>query len=312
MIKYLADGNIDRFKTRLVAQGFNQKEGINYKETFASVAKMVIVRAFLAIVVSYNWIIEQLDINNAFLHGDLHEEVYIKIPQSYSTELPPNTVCKLTKSLYGLKQASRQWFQKLTSFLLSLKFQQSYADTSLFTLTQGQDFIALLVYVDDIILAGNNQSLINSIKQQLHHQFSIKDLGSLHYYLGIEILRNSSGIVMSQRKYALELIQHAGVLNDKPEITPLDPTVSLNNTYGVPLTDTSFYRTLVGKLIYLTITRPDFSFAAQVLSQFTQNPTIVHMKALRRVMRYIKLCPGQGLHFPSTTTLSLSAYCDSD
>lgn len=220
-------------------------------------------------------------------------------------------MCKLTKSLYGLKQANRQWFSKLTVFLQSLHFQQSYADTSLFTLTQGHQFIALLVYVDDILLAGNDQVLINSIKQQLHQKFSIKDLGPLHYYLGIEILRKSSGIVLSQRKYALELIQHAGVLNERPAITPLDPTVTLNDESSEPLPDSSLYRTSVGKLIYLTITRPDLSFAAQVLSQFSHNPTTIHMKALLRVMRYIKLCHGQG-YFPKDTTLSLSAYCDSD
>ncbi|PWA59587.1 homogeneously-staining region [Artemisia annua] len=125
-------------------------------------------------------------------------------------------------------------------------------------------------------------------------------------------MRNSSGMVMSQRKYALELIKHADVLNEKPAITPLNPDISLNDISGEPLPDSSLYRTLVGKLIYLTITRPDLSFAAQVLSQFSHNPSTVHMKALMRVMRYIKLCPGQGLHFSSNTNLSLMAYCDSD
>ncbi|GJU81847.1 retrovirus-related pol polyprotein from transposon TNT 1-94 [Tanacetum coccineum] len=146
---------------------------------------------------SYCWlkqlVFEQLDINNAFLHGDLDEEVHMTVPQGYSTSLPPNTVCKLKKSMYDLKQANRQWFTKLTTFLLSLRFQQSYADTSLFTLHTQNNFLTLLVYVDDILLAGNNQSLINSIKQQLHETFSIKDLGPLHYYLGIKILRNSNG-----------------------------------------------------------------------------------------------------------------------
>ncbi|GJX00606.1 retrovirus-related pol polyprotein from transposon TNT 1-94, partial [Tanacetum coccineum] len=197
LIKYHADSSIERFKARLVAKGFNKKEGVDYKETFAPVAKIVTVRSLLATAVQNNWFLEQLDINNAFLHGDLDEEVYMTVPQGYFTFLPPNTVCKLKKSLYGLKQANRQWFTKLTSFLISLGFQQSYADTSLFTLHTQNNFLTLLVYVDDILLADNNQSLLNSIKQQLHETFSIKDLGPLHYYLGIEILRNSTGITMS-------------------------------------------------------------------------------------------------------------------
>ncbi|GKC67885.1 uncharacterized mitochondrial protein-like protein [Tanacetum coccineum] len=163
-------------------------------------------------------------------------------------------------------------------------FQQSYANTSLFTLSQGSYFTALLVYVDDILLAGNHQPTIVSIKQQLNNQFSIKYLGPLHYYLGIKILRNAHGLVMSQRKYALELLKCGNVLNDKPITTPLDPIQSLNLTDGEPLSDPSLYRTLVGKLIYLTITRPDFSFAAQLLSKFSQEPITPHMKALLRVL----------------------------
>lgn len=129
-----------------MAKGYNQKEGVDYKETFAPVAKMVIVRTFLATAVHHGWEIEQLDVNNAFLHGDLHEEVYMQVPQGYSQTLPPNTVCKLQKSLYGLKQANRKWFEKLTIFLISLGFKQSIVDTSLVTLQKGQTFLSLLVY----------------------------------------------------------------------------------------------------------------------------------------------------------------------
>ncbi|GJU43354.1 retrovirus-related pol polyprotein from transposon TNT 1-94 [Tanacetum coccineum] len=264
--KFKADGDIERYTVRLVAKGFNQKEGVDYKETFAPVAKMVFIRALLAVAINKNWFIEQLDINNAFLHGDLHEEVYMTIRQGYSTTVPPNTVCRLKKSLYGLKQANKQWFTKLTDFLLLMGFLQSYADTSLFTLTKGNSFIALLIYMDDILLTGSDKTMIQSIKHQLDMQFNIKDLGSLHYYLGIEILHNSKGLVMSQRKYALDLLQCANVLNHKPSTIPLDPLKNLNLTDGDILPDPSLYGKLVGKLIYLTITRRDLSFAAQALT----------------------------------------------
>ncbi|GKB56175.1 putative RNA-directed DNA polymerase, partial [Tanacetum coccineum] len=185
-IKYLANGSVEKYKARVVAKGYNQKEGVDYKETFAPKAKMVTVRTLLAVAISKGWFIEQLDINNAFLHGDLHEEVYMTVLQGYSKSLPPNTVCKLIKSLYGLKQENRQWFEKLTSFLLSKGFTQSYADTSLMTLNHNNSLISVPIYVDDILITCNDQSFINNLKSQLHDTFSIKDLGPINYYLGIE------------------------------------------------------------------------------------------------------------------------------
>nr|GEU75380.1 retrovirus-related Pol polyprotein from transposon TNT 1-94 [Tanacetum cinerariifolium] len=282
-IKYFTDGAVEKYKARLVAKGFTQKEGIDFKEIFARVAKMVTVRVVIAVAIHNNWYLEQLDVNNAFLHGDLFEEVYMKVLQGYATSLPPNTVCKLNKSLYGLKQANRQWFTKLTDFLTSLNINQSYADTPLFTLNQDGHTIFLLVYVDDILLTSDSSLLLQHIKQQLHN-----------------------------KKYALKLLQYAGVLKDKPTIIPLDLTKQLNDIDGDPLPDPSMYRTLVGKLIYLTITKPDLSFAAQLLSQFSKQPRTTHMKALLKVLRYIKLCPGQGLYFPANNSLHLKAFCDSD
>nr|GFA67064.1 uncharacterized mitochondrial protein AtMg00810-like [Tanacetum cinerariifolium] len=231
--------------------------------------------------IQHNWHIAQLDISNAFLHGDLHEEVYMALPQGYiHNSTIPNPVCKLQKSLYGLKQANRQWFTKLTDFLLYKRFTQSYADTSLLTYNRNKDFLALVVYVDDILLIGNNLTLINNIKQQLDQTFSIKDLGSLNYYLGIEFLINTKGITMSQRKYALELLYSVEFLDLKPSHILVDPIARLNDIDGELLSDPSQYRTLVGKLLYLTLTRPDFSYAAHCLSQFSHNPRTHYLKAL--------------------------------
>ncbi|GJT41669.1 retrovirus-related pol polyprotein from transposon TNT 1-94 [Tanacetum coccineum] len=228
---------------------------------------MVTVRTLLVVVVHHNWHIAQLDINNAFLHGDLHEEVYMNLPPRYthrSTLSQP--VCKLQKSLYGLKQANRQWFIKLTTFLLHHSFTQIYVDTSLLTYRKGTDFLAILIYVDDILLTGNNITLIQYFKKQRDLTFSIKDLGNLNYYLGIEFLRNSKGLTMSQRKYALQLLQTANVLNLKPCHIHVDPIVKLNDTDGEPLNNPSLYRAIFGKLLYLTITRPDLSYVAHALS----------------------------------------------
>ncbi|GJZ79190.1 uncharacterized mitochondrial protein-like protein [Tanacetum coccineum] len=142
--------------------------------------------------------------------------------------------------------------------------------------------------------------------------FSIKDLRPLNYYLGIEFLRNKTGLAMSQRKYAMKLLKNARVLNVKPSAIPMDPIVKLISIDGKPLTDPSKYRTLVGKLLYLTITRPDLAFVAHALSQFSHDPRTTHYKALIKVLRYIKFCPGQGLFFPANNSLKLTTYCDSD
>ncbi|GJY74959.1 uncharacterized mitochondrial protein-like protein [Tanacetum coccineum] len=172
--------------------------------------------------------------------------------------------------------------------------------------------VTLLVYVDDILLTIPYASFITFIKTKLHDMFSIKDLGPLNYYLGIRFLRNKAGLAMSQRKYALEILEHVGVLNVKPSAIPMDPIIKLNSTDGEPLSDPSKYRTSVGKLLYLTITRHDLAFAAQALSQFSHDPRTTHYKALIKVLRYIKLCLGQGLFFPANNSLKLTTYCDSD
>lgn len=187
-MKYKSDGSIERYKARLVAKGFTLREGVDYAETFSLVAKMTIVHCVLALAASQNWFLEQLDVNNAFLHGDLNEKVYMIIPPGFANE-GENKVCKLLKSLYGLKQASRQWFHKLSEALFSLGYQQSKADYNLFTKFQGSSFIALLV--------SNDMSYVTQVQSFLDDQFKIKDLGKLKYFLGLEIARTTAGISLS-------------------------------------------------------------------------------------------------------------------
>uniref|UniRef100_A0A803PU45 Reverse transcriptase Ty1/copia-type domain-containing protein n=1 Tax=Cannabis sativa TaxID=3483 RepID=A0A803PU45_CANSA len=188
----------------LVAKGYNQQEGVNYTDTFAPVTKLVTVKLVLAIVAINRWYLHQLDVNNAFLHGDLNVEVYMTLPPGYNPkgELPPNVVCKLKKPLYGLKQASRQWFAKFSSVLLEEGFHHSATDHSLFMRHSGDKFIILLIYVDDVILAGNSLVEMEALKAQLNNKFQLKDLGNLKYFLGLEVARSPKGIIISQRHYA--------------------------------------------------------------------------------------------------------------
>jgi hypothetical protein len=310
-IKYKADGTIERYKARLVAKGYTQCEGLDYHETFSPVAKMTTVRCLLVIVAAKNWVLHQLDVNNAFLHGDLEEEVYMAMPPGFGTK-GESKVCRLTKSLYGLKQASRQWFSKFSMHLISLGFIQSKSDYSLFTRLQGSSYIALLVYVDDVAIASNDPAAVKSFISLLNDKFRLKDLGPLKYFLGLEIARSTKGLSVCQRKYALEVLQDCGLLASKPVPFPMEQNLKLSRDVGELIPDPTVYRRLIGRLLYLTITRPDLSYSVQTLSQFMDKPRQPHLDAVYRVLKYVKSSPGQGLLFPASSNFQLKAFSDSD
>ena len=249
--------------------------------------------------------------SNAFLHGDLSEDVYMSIPPGLSG-YSSSQCCKLKKSLYGLKQASRKWYEKLSDLLISSGFKQAHADHSLFIKFAGSAFTALIVYVDDIVMTGNCPEEIDLIKQILHDNFRIKDLGTLKYFLGIEVAHFPTGISICQRKYCLDLLKDSGMLGCKPATTPMDSTLRLHNDASGLLDDPLPYRRLVGHLVYLTNTRPDIAFATQQLSQFLSKPTKAHHAAALHVLRYLKGCPGKGLFFPRSCNTQLTSFSDAD
>ena len=185
-VKLCSYGSLDRYKDRLVALGNKQEYGVDYEETFATVAKMTTIRTILAIAASQSWRLHQMDVKNAFLHSDLQEEIYMKLPFGMTTS-SPHDVCKLRRSLYGLKQAPRSWFEKFRSTLLSFSFTQSQYDSSLFLHTSTSGIVILLVYVDDIIITGIDCGLITKLQQLLNATFHMNDLGHLTYFLGLEV-----------------------------------------------------------------------------------------------------------------------------
>jgi hypothetical protein len=173
-------------------------------------------------------------------------------------------------------------------------------------------FIAILVYVDDIVVASDNSAAVSIFIHMLNDRFQLKDLGQLKYFLGLEIARSELGISVCQRKYALEILETTGLLASKPAKIPMDPNVKFSKDSGQLLADPTSYRRLVGRLLYLTLSRPDISFAVQVLSQFMDKPRAPHLDAATQVLRYIKTSPAQGMFFPVISSLQLKAFCDSD
>ncbi|XP_070044865.1 uncharacterized mitochondrial protein AtMg00810-like [Nicotiana tomentosiformis] len=243
------------------------------------------------------------------------------MPHGFSIQ-GEHKVCRLLKSLYGLKQASRQWNLKLTQALLNFSFCQSKHDYSLFTKFTKYKFVLVLVYVDDILVTGKNMEEIQHAKNTLHRSFKMKDLGELRYFLGIEFARSAEGILMSQRKYALEMISEVGLGGSKPKETPMEQNLKLTsvnfdacvttNTTDEILEDRGRFQKLVGKLLYLTITRPDISYAVQSLSQFMHAPKKSHYEAALHVVRYIKKQSGLGILMSSRSSQQIKALCDSD
>ncbi|RVX01701.1 Retrovirus-related Pol polyprotein from transposon RE1 [Vitis vinifera] len=312
-IKYKADGSVERFKARLVARGFTQSYGIDYQETFAPVAKLNTIRILLSLAVNQDWCLQQLDIKNAFLNGDLEEEVYMEIPPGFEESMAKNQVCKLQKSLYGLKQSPRAWFDRFTKAVLKLGYKQGQADHTLFVKKSHAGKLAILiVYVDDIILSGNDMGELQNLKKYLSEEFEVKDLGNLKYFLGMEVARSRKGIVVSQRKYILDLLKETGMLGCKPIDTPMDSQKKLGIEKESTPVDRGRYQRLVGRLIYLSHTRPDIGFAVSAVSQFMHSPTEEHMEAVYRILRYLKMTPGKGLFFRKTENRDTKVYSDAD
>ncbi|KAJ9567646.1 hypothetical protein OSB04_003612 [Centaurea solstitialis] len=309
--KFDNNGRLERYKARLVAQGFSQQPGLDFDDTFSPVVKPATIRTVFSISISRNWPIHQLDVKNAFLHGDLTETVYMSQPPGYVNHSFPDHVRRLRKALYGLKQAPRAWYHRFAVYLSSLGFLSSKTDTSLFTYHRGSDTIYLLLYVDDIILTASSPTLISMVISKLSSEFPMSDLGPLSFFLGIAASRSKSGLFLSQSAFAQEILARADMVSCNPCSTPADTKTKLA-VDGEPVPDPTLYRSLAGALQYLTFTRPDIAYVVQQVCLFMHDPRLPHLNALKRILRYLKGTLSHGLHLKASAVDRLVAYSDAD
>lgn len=310
--KFKPDGSILKHKARLVAKGFQQTPDVDFGETFNPVVKPTSIWIVLTLVVSFSWEIRQLDVNNAFLNGVLQETVYLKQPEGCRDQQRPNHICKLVKALYGLKQAPRAWFERLRDTLISWGFYNSKSDHSLFILRTKGFVVFILIYVDDILITGNNSIFFKTFVQRLNQLFSLIDLGPAFYFLGVEICKNSKGLFLSQSKYTLDLLKRFGMMDCAPVSTPMVTGKQYSKQDGIPMTGPYLYRQAIGSLQYLTTTRPDIAYSVNKLSQFLSSPTDVHFQGVKRIFRYLKGTHHLALHIKPCKSLSLTAFTDAD
>jgi hypothetical protein len=282
-VKRKQDGTLDRYKARLVVKGFKQRYEIDYEDTFSHVVKVVAIRIVLSLAMSRGWTMRKLDVKNAFLHGLLEEEVYMRQLPGYQDKSHPNYVCKLDKVLYGLKQAPRSWYSRLSKKLIELSFNSSKEDTSLFFYSHNGITMFMLIYVDDIIVVSSSDHAVTTLLQDLQKEFALKDLGSLHYFLGIEINSVPGGILLSQEKYVNDLLKKVGMRGCKAASIPMATSEKLSLHEGQQLgpKDSTHYRSIVGALQYLTLTRSDISFAVNKVCQFLHSSTTLHLIAVK-------------------------------
>ncbi|WVY90570.1 hypothetical protein V8G54_036084 [Vigna mungo] len=319
--KHDSKGNIERYKARLVAKGFTQKDGIDYKETFSPVSKKDSLRIVLALVAHYDLELHQMDVKTAFLNGDLEEEVYMDQPEGFTISGKESLVCKLKKSIYGLKQASRQWYLKFNDTITSYGFVENTVDRCIYIKVSGSKFVILVLYVDDILLAANDIGMLHDVKKFLSNNFEMKDMNEASYVIGIEIFRDrSQGLLsLSQKGYINKVLERFRMEKCSPGIVPIQKGDKFSqmqcpkNDLERKAMESIPYASVVGSLMYAqTCTRPDISFAVGMLGRYQSNPGMDHWKAAKKVLRYLQGTKEYMLTYRKSDHLEVIGYSDSD
>lgn len=262
-------GEVEKYKARLVAKGYSQQYGVDYTEVFAPVARMDTVRMIIALAAQRSWRIYQLDVKSAFLHGELNEDVYVEQPRGYEKKGSEHKVYKLQKTLYGLKQALRSWFSRIEAYFISEGFQKCHTEQTLFTKWSKEGKILIVsVYMDDLIFTGNDEFMMSEFKNSMMSEFDMTDLGRMRFFLGIEVLQKSDGIYIYQRKYVMEVLKRFGMLGSNSVRSPIVPGFKMCKDEDGTKVDETYYKQIMGSLVYLTATRPDMMVVVSIISRY--------------------------------------------
>ena len=318
-IKQTKDGIIERYKARLVARGDLSIKGIDFTETFAPVGKYTTVRILLAIVSIYGLHMGQMDVDTAFLYGKLKEEIYMKIPWGFYAELSEKGyVLRLKKSIYGLCNAAKVWYEHLDSYLKEIGFTRCGYDHCCYVLRKEKDFIIILVYVDDLLHISNSNAMVTEYKENMKKRFSMKDLGKLEYILGMRVIHDKERgkVTLSQKLYINDMLEKVGMTDCNPVATPMMTKQQLiKNPDQARASDIEKYMSDEGLIGHLQrCTRPDLSFMYSSLARFLQNPSEEHRAAAKRGFRYLKATSNMGIQYAGTeeSEIRLIGYVDAD
>ena len=296
-VKTDSEGNLERYKARLVAQGCSQKYGEDYDETFSPVVRFESLRTLFALAAQNDLKLHQMDVSTAFLNGVLDEEVYMRPPEGFLEQGQEGLVCRLKKSIYGLKQSPRCWNTVLDKRLKEMGFEPLSSDQCIYRTSEG-DSLYIAIYVDDIVIAGKSEDELRRVKKEISQFFDVKDMGPLNHFLGMKVIQHPDhSVYIGQHSLVDSILRKTRMENCNPVATPMDTGVKLEKAddSDVPLNQHE-YQSLVGSLLYLsTVSRPDITHAVGIMARFCSKPTNVHWSALKRILRYLKGTRGCGI-----------------
>jgi hypothetical protein len=310
--KRYARGIVVTNKARLVAQGFKQEEGIDYDEVFAPVARVEVIRIFLAYASYMGFMVYQMDVKGAFLYGEIEEEVYVTQPKGFEDPDHPHHVYKVVKALYGLHQAPIAWYARLSAFLLKHGYRRGAIDKTLFLKKNSRDIILVKVYVDDIIFGSTKEEWYREFEDLMKGEFQMSAMGELTFFLGLQVQQKPDGTFISQDKYVRDMLKKFDMDNVRTATTPYEAPKPKNNLEPDPAVNVHLYRSMIGSLMYLTASRPDITFAVSACSRHQVTPLNSHLNAVKKIFKYLKGQPNLGLWYPKESPFRLEAYSDSD